>query len=108
MNTAFKMATSMPALFSIFPVLVTRVNLDTCRCVWTGKFDLNMDACGHGNFLNRKEKVADLKNILIRVDAVLFAIKLEKLLVNDKIANLGQTSLSPMHNIKRYKHTYEL
>ena len=42
------------------------------------------------------------------MDAVLFAIKLEKLLVNDKIANLGQTSMSPMHNIKRYKHTNEL
>ena len=103
MNTVFKMATSMHALFSIFPVLVTRVNLDTCRCLWTGKFDLNMDTCGHENFLIRKEKVADEKNIWIRVDVVLFAIKLEKLLVNDKMANLGQTSMSPMHNIKRYK-----
>ena len=92
----------MHALFSIFPVLVTRVNLDTCRGVW-GKFDLNMDTCGHENFLIRKEKVADYKNILIRVDAVLFAIKLEKLLVNDKMANLDQISVSPMHNIKRHK-----
>ena len=29
--------------------------------VWTGKFDLNLDACGRGNFCIRKEKVADLK-----------------------------------------------
>ena len=29
--------------------------------VWTGKFDLNMDTCGRGNFCIRKEKVADLK-----------------------------------------------
>ena len=33
--------------------------------VWTGKFDLNMDTCGRGNFLTRKEQVADSK---IRVD----------------------------------------
>ena len=29
-------------------------------CVW-GKFDLNLDTCGRGNFCIRKEKVADLK-----------------------------------------------
>ena len=29
--------------------------------VWTGKFDLNLDTCGRGNFCIRKEKVADLK-----------------------------------------------
>ena len=57
MNTVFKMATSMHALFSIFPVLVSRVILDTCRCVWTGKFDLNMDTCGRGNFESGRKKL---------------------------------------------------
>ena len=27
--------------------------------VWTGKFDLNPDTCGRGNFCVRKEKVAE-------------------------------------------------
>ena len=27
--------------------------------MWTGKFDLNMDTCERGNFLTRKEQVAD-------------------------------------------------
>ena len=63
MNTVFKMATSMHALFSIFPVLVTRVNLDTCRCVW-GKFDLNMDTCGHENFLIPERKSGGLEKYL--------------------------------------------
>ena len=29
--------------------------------VWTGKFDLNLDTCGTGNFCIRKDKVADSK-----------------------------------------------
>ena len=29
--------------------------------MWTGKLDLNMDTCERGNFLTRKEQVADSK-----------------------------------------------
>ena len=45
-------------------VLSTRVHPDTrirIEFVWTGKFDLNMDTCERGNFLTRKEQVADSK-----------------------------------------------
>ena len=55
------------ALLPIFPdckVLGTRMNPG----VWTGKFDLNTDTSGRENFFIRKEKVADSKNIWIRVD----------------------------------------
>ena len=52
--------------------------------VWTGKFDLNTDTCGRGNFCRiRKEKFADSKNIRIclnrgyRYDRTAISIKLE-------------------------------
>ena len=43
-------------------VLSTRVHPDTrirVGFVWTGKFDLNIDTCGRGNFSIRKEQVSD-------------------------------------------------
>ena len=43
-------------------VLDTRVNLDTrAGYKWTGKFDLNTNTSGRGNFWIRKQKVADSK-----------------------------------------------
>ena len=45
-------------------VLSTRVHPDTrirVGFVWTGKFDLNIDTCGRGNFSIRKEQVSDWK-----------------------------------------------
>ena len=55
-------------------VLSTRVHPDTrirVGFVWTGKFDLNIETCGRGNFWIRKEQVSDWKNIGIRVDGAL-------------------------------------
>ena len=49
-------------------VLGKRVNPDACRVrAGTGKFDLNTDTCGNGNFF-----LADLKNIWIQEYYVLF------------------------------------
>ena len=45
-------------------VLSTRVHPDTrirVGFVWSGKFDLNIDTCGRGNFSIRKEQVSDWK-----------------------------------------------
>ena len=41
--------------------------------MWTGKFDLNRDTFGRGNFnfQLRKENFADSKNIQIRLDGAL-------------------------------------
>ena len=49
-------------------VLGTRVNPDACRVRGgTGKFDLNTDTCGNGNFF-----FADFKSIWIQKYYVLF------------------------------------
>ena len=49
-------------------VLGKRVNPDACRVrAGTGKFDLNTDTCGNGNFF-----FADFKNIWIQKYYVLF------------------------------------
>ena len=49
-------------------VLGTRVNPDACRiCAGTGKFDLNTDTSGNGNFFS-----ADFKSIWIQKYYVLF------------------------------------
>ena len=45
-------------------------------CVWTGRFDLNPDTCGRGNFCILKEKVVDSKKNRIRVDGALIGTPL--------------------------------
>jgi len=51
------------ALLPIFPEKSWVLELipKRVRYVWTGKFDLNLDTCGSGNFWVGKEKVADSK-----------------------------------------------
>ena len=43
------------------------MNPDTIGCVWTGEFDLNTLRVD-GEIFNPEKKVADSKNIRIRVD----------------------------------------
>ena len=64
------MATSTHVLFPIFPKeswLLEWIRI-LVRYVWTDKYDLNTDTCGHGNVLMRKEKSWGFKNTRIHVE----------------------------------------
>ena len=51
--------------------------------VWTGKFHLNSDTCGRGNFFNPERKSCGLKNIRIHVDG---ALKWQNQMIEKRVA----------------------
>ena len=51
--------------------------------VWTGKFDLNPDTCGRGNFFNQERKSCGFKNIRKRVDE---ALKWQNQMIEKRVA----------------------